>query len=93
MQFVCQEGHGDFLAAVDERETCSYIVTIHTSRICLHPQFGPLTVTQTIPISCSPLLNPVEYESYINGNDNLYILLYSVLLALYICNDVEVVDF
>jgi len=67
VQFVCQEGHGDFLFSIDERETCAYIVTVHTSRICAHPSFGPPASIESLPISCNPLLSADDYEVYVKG--------------------------
>jgi len=67
VQFVCQEGHGDFLFSIDERETCSYVVTVHTSRICAHPLFGPPATVESLPISCNPLLSAADYEMYVKG--------------------------
>jgi len=67
VQFVCQEGHGDFVHSIDERETCSYIVTVHTSRICSHPSFAPPIRVKSLPISCNPLLSAADYELYIRG--------------------------
>ena len=67
VQFVCQEGHGDFVSSVDERETCSYIVMVHTSRICAHPSYGPPPSVTSLPILCNPLLSADDYEMYMNG--------------------------
>ena len=64
---MCQEGHGDFVSSVDERETCSYIVMVHTSRICAHPLYGPPASVTSLQISCNPLLSPADYEMYMNG--------------------------
>jgi protein OS-9 len=69
-RFICQEGHGDYIAGVDERETCSYVMTVHTSRICSHPQFGPPTSMKTVTISCNPLLTVSEYEIYIQDAES-----------------------
>jgi len=67
VQFVCQEGHGDFVSSVDERETCSYVVSVHTSRICTHPLFASPISVKSLPISCSPLLSASDYEMYMKG--------------------------
>ena len=67
VQFVCQEGHGDFISSVDERETCSYVVTVHTSRICAHPLYGSPPSIKPLSISCNPLLNAPDYEMYMKG--------------------------
>jgi len=67
VQFMCQEGHGDFVSSVDERETCSYIVIVYTSRICTHPLYGPPESVTSLPISCNPLLSAADYEMYMNG--------------------------
>jgi len=67
VQFVCQEGHGDFVSTIDERETCSYIVTIYTSRICSHPLYRPPVKVKSLLISCNPLLSASDYEMYMKG--------------------------
>jgi len=64
---MCQEGHGDFVSTIDERETCSYVVTIHTSRICTHPLFRPPVSVKSLPILCNPLLSAPDYELYMKG--------------------------
>jgi len=71
VQFMCREGHGDFVSSVDERHTCSYVVTVHTSRLCSHPLFAPPPTVKSLPISCNPLLSPVDYEMYLKGESTL----------------------
>ncbi|XP_008947504.1 PREDICTED: protein OS-9, partial [Merops nubicus] len=40
-QFLCEEGAGDYIARVDEPQSCSYVLTVHTTRICHHPFLRP----------------------------------------------------
>lgn len=63
-QFVCEEGGADYIARLDEPETCSYVMTIHTMKICHHPFLKPPTPTQTVTITCNPLLTDTEYQEF-----------------------------
>ncbi|WAR04079.1 OS9-like protein [Mya arenaria] len=66
VRFVCEEGSADYIWRLDEPETCSYILTIHTMKICHHPFLKPPTPTQTVTITCNPLLNIVQYQEYLD---------------------------
>uniref|UniRef100_A0A1W7RA13 Protein OS-9 n=1 Tax=Hadrurus spadix TaxID=141984 RepID=A0A1W7RA13_9SCOR len=65
IRFVCEEELGDYIYRVDEPGTCSYLITVHTPRICKHPYLKPLPSNKPQVISCSPLLNSEEYQIYI----------------------------
>lgn len=65
VRFMCEEGSGDYLARVDEPQSCSYVVTVHTTRICHHPYLRPPSATKPQPIKCYPALSPEEYVEYV----------------------------
>lgn len=60
----CEPDAGDYIYRVDEHETCSYIITIHTSRICSYPQLKPIPAKKSHTIPCHPVLNEEHYNSY-----------------------------
>ncbi|XP_063149968.1 protein OS-9 isoform X2 [Candoia aspera] len=64
VRFLCEEGSGDYIARVDEPQSCSYVLTIHTTRICHHPFLRPPSTATPQTIRCHPALNPAEYEEY-----------------------------
>ncbi|XP_067131346.1 protein OS-9-like [Centruroides vittatus] len=65
IRFFCEEDSGDYIHRVDEPGTCSYLITVHTSRICNHPYLKPLPSNKPQVISCSPLLDSEQYQIYI----------------------------
>jgi len=69
------------VSSVDERETCSYVVTVHTSRICAHPLFGPPVTVTSLPISCNPLLSAADYEMYMKGMSTCYFCFHFVYVV------------
>lgn len=64
VRFVCEEGAGDSIARIDEPETCGYIVTVHTTKICHHPYLKPPTKNTPVPITCQPLLSETQFVEY-----------------------------
>ncbi|XP_060566471.1 protein OS-9-like [Ruditapes philippinarum] len=66
IRFMCEEGSADYISRLDEPETCVYIMTIHTMRICHHPFLKPPTPTQTVTITCNPLLTVIQYQEYLD---------------------------
>ncbi|XP_076093847.1 uncharacterized protein LOC143064699 [Mytilus galloprovincialis] len=64
VRFVCDEGSGDHIGRIDEPETCSYVMTIHTNKICHHPYLKPIKQSQAVPITCNPLLTEEQYTEY-----------------------------
>ncbi|XP_025080630.1 protein OS-9-like isoform X2 [Pomacea canaliculata] len=64
VRYLCKEASEDYIARVDEPETCVYILTVYTSRLCSHPDLKAPTLTQPIPITCAPLLSQDEYLHY-----------------------------
>ncbi|RMB88141.1 hypothetical protein DUI87_35477 [Hirundo rustica rustica] len=58
VRFLCEEGAGDYIARVDEPQSCSYVLTVHTTRICHHPFLRPAPGLAPQPIRCQPALSP-----------------------------------
>ncbi|XP_075708079.1 protein OS-9 isoform X2 [Rhinoderma darwinii] len=67
VRFVCEEGSGDYIARVDEPQSCSYVLTIHTTRICNHPFLRPPSTGTPQPIRCHPALSPEQYVEYVRA--------------------------
>ena len=63
-QYLCEEAEDDYIVRVDEPETCVYVITVHSPRICRHPHLKSPTPTQPIPIVCVPLLTNQQYLQY-----------------------------
>ncbi|NWH78863.1 OS9 protein, partial [Piaya cayana] len=67
VRFVCEEGASDHIARVDEPQSCSYVVTVHTARLCRHPLLRPPASAAPQPILCHPALSPSQYGQYIRA--------------------------
>ncbi|XP_059812096.1 protein OS-9 isoform X1 [Hypanus sabinus] len=67
VRFMCEEGSGDFIARVDEPQSCNYMLTVHTTRICHHPYLRPAVVSKPHPIKCQPALSPEQYVEYVKA--------------------------
>ncbi|XP_061470686.1 protein OS-9 isoform X2 [Rhineura floridana] len=67
VRFLCEEGSGDYIARVDEPQSCSYVLTVHTTRICHHPFLRPPSTATPQTIRCHPALSPVEYVEYVKA--------------------------
>ncbi|NWY98318.1 OS9 protein, partial [Loxia curvirostra] len=66
-QFLCEEGAGDYIARVDEPQSCQYVLTVHTTRICHHPFLRPAPGLAPQPIRCQPALSPAQYVQYVRA--------------------------
>lgn len=66
-QFVCEEGSGDYIARVDEPQSCRYVLTIHTSRTCQHPFLRPPSTAKPQSIVCQPALSAQQYMDYVKA--------------------------
>ncbi|XP_070174955.1 protein OS-9-like isoform X2 [Littorina saxatilis] len=64
IRFLCENLEDDYIVRVDEPETCVYVITVHTHRLCSHPHLKSPTPTQPIPIICQPLLTNHQYTVY-----------------------------
>ncbi|XP_059174409.1 protein OS-9-like [Physella acuta] len=71
VRFICEENSEDYLARVDESETCVYTVTVMTSRICRHPYLKAPTKRKPVPITCNPLLSEGEFQDYLFEKEEL----------------------
>ncbi|KAG8201317.1 hypothetical protein JTE90_016796 [Oedothorax gibbosus] len=65
VRIFCKPDAGDRIHRVDEEETCSYIITIHMSRVCSFPQLKPVPEKKTKSIPCHPILNDEQYNNYL----------------------------
>ena len=64
VRFICDEGSGDHIGRIDEPETCSYVMTVHTNKICHHPYLKPIKQSQAISITCNPILSQEHFTEY-----------------------------
>ncbi|PIO30802.1 hypothetical protein AB205_0144690 [Aquarana catesbeiana] len=64
---MCEEGSGDYIARVDEPQSCTYVLTIHTTRICNHPFLRPPSTGTPQSIRCHPALSPEQYVEYVKA--------------------------
>ncbi|XP_051933150.1 protein OS-9 isoform X2 [Hippocampus zosterae] len=67
VRFVCEDGSGDYIARVDEPQSCRYVVTIHTSRTCQHPFLRPPSTAKPQGIVCQPALSAQQYMDYVKA--------------------------
>lgn len=66
-QFMCEEGSVDYIARVDEPQSCRYVLTVHTSRVCQHPFLKPPSTAKPQSIVCQPALSAQQYMDYVNA--------------------------
>ncbi|KAI0232266.1 hypothetical protein LSAT2_017379 [Lamellibrachia satsuma] len=66
VRFVCADGQGDYLGRVEEAESCVYVLTVYTTKICRHPYLKPPSVNRPVTITCSPLLDAEQYQEYLD---------------------------
>uniref|UniRef100_A0A3P8USQ6 Endoplasmic reticulum lectin n=2 Tax=Cynoglossus semilaevis TaxID=244447 RepID=A0A3P8USQ6_CYNSE len=67
VRFVCEEGSSDYIARVDEPQSCHYVLTVHTSRTCQHPFLRPPTTAKPQGIVCQPALSAQQYMDYVKA--------------------------
>ncbi|MBN3272109.1 OS9 protein, partial [Polyodon spathula] len=67
VRFICEEGSSDHITRVDEPQSCSYVLTVHTPRTCQHPFLRPTSTSKPQPIKCQPALSPEQYMEYVNA--------------------------
>ncbi|XP_037535511.1 protein OS-9 isoform X1 [Nematolebias whitei] len=67
VRFVCEEGSSDYIARVDEPQSCRYVLTIHTSRTCQHPFLRPPSTAKPQGIVCQPVLSAQQYMDYVKA--------------------------
>ncbi|XP_047202887.1 protein OS-9 isoform X3 [Girardinichthys multiradiatus] len=67
VRFVCEEGSSDYIARVDEPQSCRYVFTVHTSRTCQHPFLQPPSTSKPQGIVCQPALSAQQYMDYVKA--------------------------
>ncbi|XP_067359555.1 protein OS-9 isoform X1 [Channa argus] len=67
VRFLCEEGSSDYIARVDEPQSCRYVLTIHTSRTCQHPFLKPPSTAKPQGIVCQPALSAQQYMDYVKA--------------------------
>ncbi|XP_074535443.1 protein OS-9 isoform X2 [Halichoeres trimaculatus] len=67
VRFMCEEGSNDYIARVDEPQSCRYVLTVHTSRTCQHPFLKPLSTAKPQGIVCQPALSAQQYMDYVKA--------------------------
>ncbi|KAM9813811.1 protein OS-9 [Neosynchiropus ocellatus] len=67
VRFMCEEGSSDYIARVDEPQSCRYVLTVHTSRTCQHPLLRPLSSAKPQGIVCQPALSAEQYMDYVKA--------------------------
>ncbi|XP_023689559.2 protein OS-9 isoform X4 [Paramormyrops kingsleyae] len=67
VRFLCEEGSGDYVARVDEPQSCRYVLTVHTTRTCHHPFLRPPSSAKPQGIVCQPALSPQQYMDYVKA--------------------------
>ncbi|XP_050714455.1 protein OS-9-like isoform X2 [Eriocheir sinensis] len=65
VRFHCEDGVGDYIQRVDEPESCRYVVTVATTRVCHHPYLRLQTARSPHIITCAPALSEDQYNKYL----------------------------
>ncbi|XP_074653408.1 protein OS-9-like isoform X1 [Tubulanus polymorphus] len=69
VRFECEEGIGDHIASIVEPESCGYVLTVHTTKICHHPYLKPSKTKKVLVITCNPMLEHEQYEQYLKAKE------------------------
>ncbi|CAD5111143.1 DgyrCDS480 [Dimorphilus gyrociliatus] len=64
VRFICDHESGDRIDDVYEPETCVYVLTIHTMKICHHPYLKPPTKKKATVIQCKPVVTQEQFNIY-----------------------------
>ncbi|KAL0978373.1 hypothetical protein UPYG_G00169620 [Umbra pygmaea] len=67
VRFVCEEGSADYVARVDEPQSCRYVLTVQTTRTCQHPFLRPPSTAKPQGIVCQPALSARQYMDYVKA--------------------------
>uniref|UniRef100_A0A131YQQ6 Protein OS-9 n=1 Tax=Rhipicephalus appendiculatus TaxID=34631 RepID=A0A131YQQ6_RHIAP len=70
VRYFCDEESTDYIDSVEEPETCSYVFTVHTSRVCAFPPLKRISPSKPHTISCSPRLTEKQYQKYLEVREN-----------------------
>ncbi|RMX47348.1 hypothetical protein pdam_00012582 [Pocillopora damicornis] len=65
IKIFCDEDRADFVVRVDEPSSCSYVITVHTNKLCKHNLFRSSQVQEPQSITCSPALSEERYKIYV----------------------------
>ncbi|XP_055956807.1 protein OS-9 [Patella vulgata] len=65
VRFICEDTVNDYISRIDEPQTCAYILTVHTNKICNHPHLKPASPKTPVPITCNPLVDQQQYNDYL----------------------------
>ncbi|XP_063605719.1 protein OS-9-like [Penaeus indicus] len=66
VRFHCEDGVGDYIQRVDEPESCRYVVTVATTRVCHHPYLRLQAVRTPHAITCAPVISEEQYLRYVD---------------------------
>lgn len=69
VRFLCEEGTGDYIARLDEPETCTYVMTVHTTKICHHPYLKLPSQQKPVSITCNPAVTDRVYQDYLQEQE------------------------
>ena len=64
-QIMCVVSGLDRLAGIQEVDTCSYLLHVHSSLLCGVPYFKREQLEDAQVIKCSPLVSKEKYEAYL----------------------------
>ncbi|XP_056607109.1 protein OS-9 isoform X2 [Triplophysa dalaica] len=67
VRFLCEEGTSEYIARVDEPQSCRYVLTVHTTRTCQHPLLRPPSNARPQGIVCQPALSAQQYMDYVKA--------------------------
>ncbi|KAH8024219.1 hypothetical protein HPB51_022322 [Rhipicephalus microplus] len=70
VRYFCDEESTDYIDSVEEPETCSYVFTVHTSRVCAFPPLKRISSSKPHTISCSPRLTEKQYQKYLEVKES-----------------------
>ncbi|KAH9368777.1 hypothetical protein HPB48_012422 [Haemaphysalis longicornis] len=74
VRYYCDEDSTDYVESVEEPETCSYVFTVHTSRVCAFPPLKRISPTKPYTISCSPRLSEKQYQKHLETRESAWLL-------------------
>ncbi len=60
----------DELVSVLEKDTCNYIVNVHTSLLCNIPLFKSKRYGKEVPVVCSPVVSEDAYQAHLRKQGN-----------------------
>lgn len=66
VRFHCEDGVGDYIQRVDEPESCRYVVTVATTRVCHHPYLRLQAVRTPHAVTCAPVISEEQYLRYVD---------------------------